>query len=199
MIPFLKRAWPALVAGCVLGGTLAWAAAITLSPPAIIWGSGNVQTPVPSSLIGYDSSGGLPCIVGSTPTCQLSVHVGGGSGETVTANQGTPAVVGNAWPVSSIPAVSTPAAPDISTVTTGGTAVNAFSAGHCTRGCYLINPKAATIDLCVNGVAVASGTVTVGSLICVLPGQSLFLPARSNAISVVSSDSAHPFGGEGYQ
>ena len=93
----------------------------------------------------------------------------------------------------------TPAAPDIATITTGGTAVNAFSAGHCSGGCIIVNPKGATVDLCVNGISTASGTTTAGALICIPPGQQFGFTPRATAISAVSSDSSHPFGGEGYQ
>lgn len=93
----------------------------------------------------------------------------------------------------------TPAAPDIATITTGGTAVNAFSSGHCSGGCIIVNPKGATNDLCVNGITTASGTTTAGALICIPPGQQFGFTPRATAISAVSSDSAHAFGGEGYQ
>lgn len=116
---------------------------------------------------------------------------------TVTADQGNAGAA--PWPVLLTPAESTPAAPDISTVTTGGTAVNAFSAGHCAKGCFVVNPINATIALCGNGVTTASGTSSNAATICAAPGQQLNFTARSTAISVVSSDSSHPFGGEGYQ
>lgn len=86
---------------------------------------------------------------------------------------------------------------DISTVTTGGTAVTALTAGHRTAGGFLTNPKAATIDLCVNEQGVASGTTTFGALICVPPGGSYNLVPAAGAVSVITSDSSHPFGGEG--
>lgn len=92
-----------------------------------------------------------------------------------------------------------PAAPDISTVTTGGIAVIAFSATHCAKGCYIQNPDNATQLLCGNGVSTASGIHSNGATLCVVAGQTLYFPPRSGAISVVSSDSSHPFGGEGYQ
>ena len=122
--------------------------------------------------------------------------VGAGSSG-VTANQGAAGT--QAWPVSTTPAQSTPAAPDISSVTTGGTPVNAFSAGHCAKGCYVSNPDNATQNLCANGVGTASGVHTNGATICAGAGQSIPFSPRSGAISVVSSDSLHAFGGEGYQ
>lgn len=96
-------------------------------------------------------------------------------------------------------AQSTPVLPDVFTVTTGGTAVNAFSAGHCAKGCYIVNPTNATQPLCGNGITTASGTTTNGATICAAIGQQLNFSPRSTAISVVSSDSSHVFGGEGYQ
>lgn len=127
----------------------------------------------------------------------VSPIVSGGAISTVIANQGASGLT--PWPVLSTPAQSTPAAPDISTVTTGGTAVNAFSANHCAKGCYIVNPDNATVNLCGNGVGAASGTHSNGATICVVPGQSLWFSPRAAVVSVVSSDSAHPFGGEGYQ
>ncbi len=119
----------------------------------------------------------------------------GGVGGTVT--QGNAGTATQAWFVT--PGTVTPAAPDISTVTTGGTAVNAFAAGHCTKGCLLINPSGATQPLVVNGVSTASGTVTSGANIAIQPGGQYVFTARTTAISAISSDSLHTFGGEGYQ
>jgi hypothetical protein len=86
---------------------------------------------------------------------------------------------------------------DVATVTTGGTAVTALAAGHRNKGGFLLNPKAATIDLCINEQTAASGTVSAGGLICVSPGQSYTLSPSALAVSVVTSDSAHPFAGQG--
>lgn len=86
---------------------------------------------------------------------------------------------------------------DVSTVTTGGTAVTALIAGHRTAGGFLVNPKAATIDLCINEQTTASGTTTSGALICVPPGGNYNLTPSPLAVSVITSDSTHPFGGEG--
>lgn len=59
------------LAGLLLASS-AWGQATSLSPPAVKWGSGGVQTPAPIQLLGYDSSSGSPCIVGSTATCSLA-------------------------------------------------------------------------------------------------------------------------------
>lgn len=87
---------------------------------------------------------------------------------------------------------------DVATVTTGGTAVTALTVNHRTRGGWLYNPANATISLCINEVATASGTATAGSLICISADRTYTLAPSANAVSVVTSDSAHPFAGYGY-
>lgn len=86
---------------------------------------------------------------------------------------------------------------DVATVTTGGTAVNALIAGHRTAGGFLYNPIGATINLCINEQGVASGTTSAGALTCIQPGQSYTLAPAAGAVSVVTSDSSHPFSGYG--
>lgn len=88
---------------------------------------------------------------------------------------------------------------DVSTVTTGGTAVTALAAGHRTAGGWIQNPSTATINLCINEVGTASGTTSAGSLTCIVPGQTYNLAAAAGAVSVISSDSSHPFSGYGFQ
>lgn len=88
---------------------------------------------------------------------------------------------------------------DIATVTTGGTAVVALAAGHATEGGWIYNPDSATIDLCINEVATASGTTSSGSTTCVPPGTAYRIAPGTGAVSVISSDSAHAFSGYGYQ
>lgn len=88
---------------------------------------------------------------------------------------------------------------DVATVTTGGTAVTALTAGHRTAGGWIQNPPSATINLCINEVTTASGTTSAGSLTCIVPGQTYNLAPGSAAVSVISSDSAHPFSGFGFQ
>jgi hypothetical protein len=87
---------------------------------------------------------------------------------------------------------------DVSTVTTGGTAVTALTAGHRTKGGFLVNPENATINLCINEQAAASGTVSAAALVCIAPSQAYTLAPSSLGVSVVTSDSAHPFAGQGY-
>ena len=86
---------------------------------------------------------------------------------------------------------------DISTVTTGGTAVTAINAGNRTAGGFLQNPKGATVDLCINEQGTASGTTSAGNTTCVAPGNSYNLAPSNNPVSVVTSDSSHPFSGYG--
>lgn len=87
---------------------------------------------------------------------------------------------------------------DLATVTTGGTAVVALIAGHRNKGGWLFNPNAATVNLCINEIGPASGTTSVGNTTCIVPGQTYRLAASPNAVSVISSDSAHPFSGYGW-
>jgi hypothetical protein len=88
---------------------------------------------------------------------------------------------------------------DAATVTTGGTAVTALAAGHRTSGGWIQNPTAATIALCINEKGTAAGTTSSGDTTCIAPGQVYLLAASGNAVSVVSSDSAHVFSGIGWQ
>lgn len=87
---------------------------------------------------------------------------------------------------------------DIATVTTGGTAVTALAAGHRNAGGWVYNPPTATVNLCINEIGTASGTTSAGNTTCVVPGQTYMLTPSSNAVSVISSDSAHPFSGYGW-
>lgn len=87
---------------------------------------------------------------------------------------------------------------DVSTVTTGGTAVTALLAGHRNAGGWLSNPNAATVNLCINEIGAASGTTSAGNTTCIVPGQTYMLTPSTNAVSVISSDSAHPFSGYGW-
>jgi hypothetical protein len=88
---------------------------------------------------------------------------------------------------------------DVASVTTGGTAVTAISAGHRAKGGWIQNPSTATVALCINELAVASGTTSAGSLTCVPPGYSYNIAPTAAAVSVISSDSTHAFSGYGFQ
>lgn len=95
------------------------------------------------------------------------------------------------------PAARTIITLDIKTVTTGGVAVNAISTGHRTAGGFLQNPIGATIALCINEIGTASGTTSSGDTTCIQPGQSYTVSPASTAVSVITSDSSHPFSGYG--
>lgn len=88
---------------------------------------------------------------------------------------------------------------DIKTVTTGGTAVVAIAASHRSAGGFIQNPVGATIALCINEIGTATGTTSSGDTTCIQPGQSYSVAPASTAVSVISSDSSHPFSGYGLQ
>lgn len=87
---------------------------------------------------------------------------------------------------------------DAATVTTGGVAVTALIAGHRTAGGFLLNPIGATANLCINEQGTAAGTTSAGSLVCIVPGAIYNLAPNPGPVSVVTTDSAHPFAGEGF-
>lgn len=86
---------------------------------------------------------------------------------------------------------------DVKTVTTGGTAVTAIAAGHRTFGGFIQNPPSATVNLCINEIATATGTTSSGDTTCIQPGVAYKVAPASTAVSVISSDSSHPFSGYG--
>ena len=106
---------------------------------------------------------------------------------------------GSAIPVTISPGPRTIVPLDVSTVTTGGTAVTALATGHKTAGGFLYNPIGATINLCINEQGTASGTTSAGALTCIQPGQAYTLAPSAGAVSVITSDSSHPFSGYGLQ
>lgn len=111
-------------------------------------------------------------------------------------------IVGTITPVGVLSVLTSPGlrtivALDIATVTSGGTAVTALNAGHRTAGGFLYNPIGASINLCINEQATASGTTSAGALTCIQPGQAYTLTPASGAVSVITSDSAHAFSGQG--
>lgn len=87
---------------------------------------------------------------------------------------------------------------DIATITTGATAVVAIAPGNRTLGGWIRNPTSATVDLCVNEITTAAGTTSAGSLTCLAPGIKTDIAPSALGVSVVSSDSAHPFSGYGF-
>lgn len=88
---------------------------------------------------------------------------------------------------------------DVKTVTTGGTAVTALTSGHKSAGGWIQNPSSATINLCINEISTATGTTSSGDTTCIIPGQTYNLVPSSGAVSVITSDSSHPFSGYGFQ
>ncbi len=119
--------------------------------------------------------------------------------------QSTPRVNGaqvdvtNPMPTLDKPAVLTLVPLDVASVTTGGAAVTALSAGHRTAGGWICNPATATVNLGVNEVGQASGTTSAGSTTFIAPGQTYTLSPSANAVSVISSDNNHAFSGYGFQ
>ena len=71
---------------------------------------------------------------------------------------------------------------DVSTVTTGGTAVNAIVAGGRTAGGWISNGTAAT-------------TTQSGATTCIAPGQSYVVAPANGPVSVNATDAAHVFSG----
>jgi hypothetical protein len=88
---------------------------------------------------------------------------------------------------------------DVATVTTGGVAVTAINAGHRSAGGWIQNPSTATVGLCINELGPASGTTSAGNTTCIAPGIIYPVTPNSGPVSVISSDSAHPFSGYGLQ
>ncbi len=88
---------------------------------------------------------------------------------------------------------------NVATVTTGGTPVTALTAGNKTAGGWIKNPETATINLGINEIGTATGTSSSSSTTFIAPGEIYMLSPSSGAVSVISSDSSHPFSGMGWQ
>ena len=137
----------------------------------------------------------IPSMVGAQSIVAPCVT---GTGVPATSSSCSRVTTTNPLPVTQAgPSARTIVPLDIATVTTGGTAVTTLNAGHRTAGGFLYNPIGATINLCINEVATASGTTSAGSLTCIQPGQAYVLAPTSGAVSVITSDSSHPFSGYG--
>lgn len=94
------------------------------------------------------------------------------------------------------PTVSSPTALDAAQVTTGGTAVVVIKPGEVYNGCYIQNPASATTNLIIDPVNTASSSAPASTASIIAPGNSWTCPgAVQNTVTVVSSDSAHPFYG----
>jgi hypothetical protein len=112
----------------------------------------------------------------------------------VSVDQTTP---GTTNAVSTSPNSRTLVTLDVKTVTTGGTAVTALTSAHKSAGGWIQNPPTATVNLCINEIGTATGTTSSGDTTCIIPGQTYNLVPSSGAVSVISSDSSHPFSGYG--
>ena len=144
-------------------------------------------------------------LVDCTTGALVVIGAGAGGSTTVIQPTGSLLIATVAQPTASLlnatvtPAQRTLVTLDVKTVTTGGTAVNALSAGHRTAGGFLQNPIGATIALCINEIGAATGTTSAGDTTCIQPGQSYVIAPGAAAVSVISSDSSHPFSGYGMQ
>ncbi len=123
----------------------------------------------------------------------------GSTGGSTTIAAALPAGTNSIGAVSTNPGARTLVTLDVKTVTTGAVAVTALTAGHRTAGGWIYNPSVATINLCINEIGTATGTTSSGDTTCILPGVTYTLQPASTAVSVISSDSAHPFSGMGLQ
>lgn len=141
--------------------------------------------------------GNTPWIIGGYTTGASST----GSSATVKAASTVPATTDTSLVVATSPNSSiglrTLVTLDVKTVTTGGTAVTAISAGHRNAGGLLCNPQSATVNLGVNEIGTASGTTSSGDTTFIVPGQCYVVSPASTAVSVITSDSSHPFSGYG--
>lgn len=172
------------------GGTSSW-------PVAGATAVGSAAATPPVYVGGSVGGGATNNIIGLNLTSNGQVLVAQGTAASLNAT-----VVGTgtfAVQSTTTPGQRTLVTLDVKTVTTGGTAVNAISAGHRTAGGFLQNPIGATIALCINEIGTASGTTSSGDTTCIQPGQSYTVAPASTAVSVVTSDSAHPYSGYGIQ
>lgn len=139
----------------------------------------------------------VPWIIGGYTTGASST----GSTATVKAASTVPATTDTSLVVATSPNSAVPLRTlvtlDVKTVTTGGTAVTALTAGHRNAGGLLCNPQGATINLGINEIGTAAGTTSSGDTTFIVPGQCYVVSPASTAVSVITSDSSHPFSGYG--
>lgn len=164
----------------VLSGLFAFALALAGAIPAFAQGAGQTAIVV-------TTCGTPPATYTAGQVRQITQDI---NGQACQADSGGGSIIVN-------PGLRTIIPLDVSTVTTGGTAVTALNAGHRTAGGFLYNPIGATINLCINEQGTASGTTSSGALTCIQPGQTYTLVPAAGAVSVITSDSSHPFSGEG--
>ena len=163
-------------------------AAFLILAPLTAWGQSS-----------YAPAGGGAPVPVMVPACL--------TGSTNAAGAPTVAPCGPSSPTYFVPGTYTPSPLDVSTVTTGGTAVQALTAAHVAKGGYIVNPPTATAILCVSDLNQSAAPISVtGSgltAVCansnpVLPGSQAGIWAGGvNPVTVVSPDNSHKFNGEG--
>lgn len=84
---------------------------------------------------------------------------------------------------------------DVTSVTTGGTPVNALSVGHVLRGGFILTTNAAGICVSQQG---AAGTSTNSSTQCIAANQIYNIVPNTGAVSVNSVGSSVALSGQGY-
>jgi hypothetical protein len=143
------------------------------------------------------AAGGSACYTVGSNT-YLAAITGGSDTTTLNITGGTGLCSGFGGGGGGATVTRTIVALDVSSVTTGGTAVTALATGHATAGGYLVTANAAGI--CVDQVTTA-GTVTgtPSTTACVAQNQPFYLVPANHAVSVNSSASTVSFGGEGLQ
>jgi hypothetical protein len=163
-------------------------------------GTGAATNPTAGAAVPSYSAGTNPFSMNLSGGLRVQQSLGGtdlSAGQQLMAASMPVVIASNQTAISTTASSLTLVALDVSTVTTGGTAVVALTAGHRNKGGWLQNPVGATIALCVNEIGTASGTTSAGSTTCIQPGQSYSLTPSTAAVSVISSDSTHPFSGVG--
>jgi hypothetical protein len=88
---------------------------------------------------------------------------------------------------------------NVATVTTGGTAAVAVLAGNKTGGGWIQNPIGAAAALCIDEIDTATGTTSSGNTTCIAAGAIYTMTPSIGSVSVISSDSAHPFSGMSFR
>lgn len=196
---------------CVSGGTtIADGGSVTLGAKADAKSTATDTTPITIMSVLKQVSASIQAAAASlagtltvsgtvttTPPANASTNVAQVNAVTASTGQGASGTGTLRVTSNTNPDLRTLVTLDVKTVTTGGTAVTAIAAGNRTAGGFLSNPKAATIDLCINEIGTAVGTVSSGDTTCILPGQTYTVAPASTGVSVISSDSAHPYSGYG--
>ena len=141
--------------------------------PLLLPSDARAQSTADQVVPGYVTTTGCP---GGLPSCWKPYD---------TTGAGIPTTPG--------PSSVTPTSLDISTV--AGSAVNALSAGHATKGGFVVTSNAAGI--CVNQKG-AAGTASNGDTACVAQNQPYYLAPSAGAVSVNSTGNPVTLAGYGY-